>query len=231
MPLRSSTGVVAPVGKSKVVLPAPVRRVGAVRVRAVAEPTTKPRLSNWSLNSWRSKPIVQQPEYPDRKAVEAVNAEISRMPPLIFAGECRTLQARLAKAAVGEAFCITGGDCAESFDAFNANRIRDYYRVMLQMSIIMAFGGGVPVIKVTKLFSPCSAHICLQIRCRPRMPASQQVTEHTLFHAVTLPSHIGPSCPLPKFTCLSQLAHLWLVEIFLHLRVAHMCYFFSCPVV
>lgn len=185
MPLRSSTGVVAPVGKSKVVLPAPVRRVGAVRVRAVAEPTTKPHLSSWSLNSWRSKPIVQQPEYPDRKAVEAVNAEISRMPPLIFAGECRTLQARLAKAAVGEAFCITGGDCAESFDAFNANRIRDYYRVMLQMSIIMAFGGGVPVIKLGRIAGQFA---------KPRSSNMEKIGD------VELPAYRGDIINGPEFT-------------------------------
>ncbi len=152
MSLRSSTGVLAPAGKTRAAVPHSVRRVGAVRVSAIAEPAAKPHLKDWTPTSWRKCPIVQQPTYPDKAAARKVNEEIARMPPLIFAGECRTLQQRLAKASVGDAFLITGGDCAESFDAFSANRLRDYYRVMLQMSVIMAFGGGVPVIKVGMLF-------------------------------------------------------------------------------
>lgn len=73
------------------------------------------------------------------------------MPPLIFAGECRTLQSRLAKAATGEAFVMFGGDCAESFSQFSANGIRDTYRVLLQMSVVLAYGGGVPVVKLGRM--------------------------------------------------------------------------------
>jgi 3-deoxy-7-phosphoheptulonate synthase len=77
--------------------------------------------------------------------------EIRSYPPLIFAGECRNLQERLAKAAVGEAFILQGGDCAEAFTQFSANRIRDTYRVLLQMSVVMMFGGGVPIIKLGRM--------------------------------------------------------------------------------
>ena len=148
MSLRFSSGIAVPVVKARAAVHLSVRRISTVRVSAIAEPTAKPHLKEWTPTSWRKCPIVQQPIYPDAEAAKKVNAEIARMPPLIFAGECRTLQQRLAKASTGGAFLITGGDCAESFEAFSANRLRDYYRVMLQMSVIMAFGGGVPVIKV-----------------------------------------------------------------------------------
>jgi 3-deoxy-D-arabino-heptulosonate 7-phosphate (DAHP) synthase class II len=83
--------------------------------------------------------------------VQDACAEIRSYPPLIFAGECRNLQERLAKAAVGEAFILQGGDCAEAFTQFSANRIRDTYRVLLQMSVVMMFGGGVPIIKLGRM--------------------------------------------------------------------------------
>jgi 3-deoxy-7-phosphoheptulonate synthase len=73
------------------------------------------------------------------------------MPPLVFAGECRNLQAELAKCASGEAFMLQGGDCAESFEQFSANRIRDLFRLLLQMAVVMTFGGGVPVVKIGRL--------------------------------------------------------------------------------
>jgi 3-deoxy-7-phosphoheptulonate synthase len=107
--------------------------------------------SEWGPDSWRSKPAHQQPNYPDRKAVKDACDEIRSYPPLIFAGECRNLQERLAKAAVGEAFILQGGDCAEAFTQFSANRIRDTYRVLLQMSVVMMFGGGVPIIKLGRM--------------------------------------------------------------------------------
>lgn len=95
--------------------------------------------------------LCSQPEYPDKAEVEKACGEIASYPPLIFAGECRNLQERLAKAAVGEAFILQGGDCAEAFTQFSANRIRDTYRVLLQMSVVMMFGGGVPVVKLGRM--------------------------------------------------------------------------------
>jgi len=94
---------------------------------------------------------LQQPEYPSVDEFNKVTAEISRMPPLVFAGECRTLQTRLAQASTGEAFILTGGDCAEAFSQFSANNIRDLYRVLLQMSVVLMFGGGIPVIKLGRI--------------------------------------------------------------------------------
>lgn len=86
-----------------------------------------------------------------QEEVKKACAEIASFPPLVFAGECRTLQARLAKCATGEAFILQGGDCAEAFSQFSANRIRDLFRLILQMSVVMMFGGGVPVVKLGRL--------------------------------------------------------------------------------
>lgn len=124
--------------------------------RAVA---SEPRLavpqngtnSSWTPESWRLRKAHQQPKYPDAAEVQKACSEIKSYPPLIFAGECRNLQERLAKAAVGEAFILQGGDCAEAFTQFSANRIRDTYRVLLQMSVVMMFGGGVPVVKLGRM--------------------------------------------------------------------------------
>jgi len=107
------------------------------------------------------------------------------MPPLIFAGECRTLQSRLAKAAVGEAFVITGGDCAESFSQFSANGIRDLYRVLLQMSVVLAFGGGVPVVKLGRIAGQFA---------KPRSANTETI------NGVTLPAYRGDIINGPEFT-------------------------------
>jgi 3-deoxy-7-phosphoheptulonate synthase len=107
--------------------------------------------SNPSLPNPPSPPLAQQPNYPDPQRVKEACSEISAYPPLIFAGECRTLQDRLARAARGEAFILQGGDCAEAFSQFSANRIRDTYRVLLQMSVVLMFGGGVPVVKLGRM--------------------------------------------------------------------------------
>ena len=88
---------------------------------------------------------------PDQDALQKATAWIARQPPLVFAGECRTLQAHLAKCAAGEAFLLQGGDCAESFKDFSADRIRDTFRVMLQMSVVMTFGGSIPVVKMGRM--------------------------------------------------------------------------------
>eukprot|EP00877_Chromochloris_zofingiensis_P002334 jgi/Chrzof1/12100/Cz06g21110.t1_DHS1 len=110
-----------------------------------------PSLANWGPESWKQYTALQQPEYPDTKEVEKACADIRSYPPLIFAGECRNLQQRLAHAATGEAFILFGGDCAEAFSQFSANRIRDTYRLLLQMSVVMMFGGGVPIVKLGRM--------------------------------------------------------------------------------
>jgi 3-deoxy-7-phosphoheptulonate synthase len=107
--------------------------------------------ARWNPDSWRSKPIVQVPEYPDQHALEATEKQLATFPPLVFAGEARALKRALAKVAAGDAFLLQGGDCAESFVEHNANNIRDFFRVFLQMSVVMTFAGSLPVVKVGRV--------------------------------------------------------------------------------
>jgi 3-deoxy-7-phosphoheptulonate synthase len=107
--------------------------------------------SAWSPSSWRSKPAKQLPAYPDAAALKQVEEILARFPPLVFAGEARNLKAQLAEVSAGRAFLLQGGDCAESFAEFNAPKIRDSFRVILQMAIVMAFSGSIPVVKVGRM--------------------------------------------------------------------------------
>ena len=107
--------------------------------------------NNWSKDSWRNKPVVQVPEYDDQKALEKVEKRLSSYPPLVFAGEARRLKEHLAKVCRGEAFLLQGGDCAESFAEHNPDNIRDTFRVILQIAIVLTFGAGCPVIKVGRI--------------------------------------------------------------------------------
>ena len=109
------------------------------------------KAAKWSRESWRSKPIVQVPEYPDADALAAVEKQLRGFPPLVFAGEARRLKAELAKAAEGRAFLLQGGDCAESFAEFHPDNIRDTFRVLLQMAVVLTYGGTLPIIKVGRL--------------------------------------------------------------------------------
>ncbi|MDD3323912.1 MAG: 3-deoxy-7-phosphoheptulonate synthase class II [Sulfurospirillaceae bacterium] len=106
---------------------------------------------SWTRASWRQKPILQQPTYSDLAELKKVEDELRKYPPLVFAGEVRKLKADLAKVSRGEAFLLQGGDCAESFAEFNANNIRDMFKVMLQMAVVLTFAGGCPVVKVGRL--------------------------------------------------------------------------------
>ncbi|MGB3243125.1 MAG: 3-deoxy-7-phosphoheptulonate synthase class II [Sulfitobacter sp.] len=108
-------------------------------------------MTQWSKSSWRDLPRVQMPDYPDQAALNAVEAELSRYPVLVFAGEAKRLKTQLAAAGRGEAFLLQGGDCAESFDQFSSNAIRDTFKVMLQMAIVLTHGAKVPVIKVGRM--------------------------------------------------------------------------------
>ena len=105
----------------------------------------------WSPQGWRSKPIRQAPVYPDPAALEAVEAKLKTHPPLVFAGEARNLMAGLAQVAEGKAFLLQGGDCAESFAEFHPDNIRDMFRVLLQMAIVLTYAAGVPVVKVGRI--------------------------------------------------------------------------------
>ena len=94
-------------------------------------------LKDWKPDSWQAREALQQPNYDDEAELETVLKEIATRPPLVFAGEARSLQAQLANAAAGNAFVLFGGDCAESFEEFHADYVRDTYRVLLQMSVIL----------------------------------------------------------------------------------------------
>jgi 3-deoxy-7-phosphoheptulonate synthase len=108
-------------------------------------------MSEWQKTDWRAKPRVQMPDYLDTAALNAVEAKLSKYPPLVFAGEARRLRSHLAKASRGEAFLLQGGDCAESFKDFSADAIRDTFKVMLQMAMVLTYGAKVPVIKVGRM--------------------------------------------------------------------------------
>ncbi|EHA8592277.1 putative Phospho-2-dehydro-3-deoxyheptonate aldolase 2, chloroplastic [Cocos nucifera] len=103
--------------------------------------------SNWAKDSWKSKKALQIPTYPNQEELNTVLRNLETYPPLVFAGEARKLEERVAAAAVGRAFLLQGGDCAESFKEFNANNIRDTFRVLLQMGVVLTFGGQMPIIK------------------------------------------------------------------------------------
>lgn len=108
-------------------------------------------MSIWTPSSWREKPILQQPTYPSQEELNKVLDELKNYPPLVFAGEARTLKNHLAKVANGEAFLLQGGDCAESFSEFHATNIRDTFKVLMQMAVVMTYAGGVPVVKVGRM--------------------------------------------------------------------------------
>ena len=108
-------------------------------------------MSEWQKSDWRNKPRVQMPDYTDQDKLHAVEAQLSKYPPLVFAGEARRLKDHLAAAGRGEAFLLQGGDCAEAFDQFSADSIRDTFKVMLQMAVVLTFGAKVPVIKVGRM--------------------------------------------------------------------------------
>jgi 3-deoxy-7-phosphoheptulonate synthase len=105
----------------------------------------------WSPQSWRERPIRQVPEYPDPAALAAVETRLKTHPPLVFAGEARNLTKSLADVAAGKAFLLQGGDCAESFAEFHPDNIRDMFRVLLQMAVILTFGAALPVVKVGRI--------------------------------------------------------------------------------
>jgi 3-deoxy-7-phosphoheptulonate synthase len=106
---------------------------------------------DWSPDSWRAKPIRQMPDYRDPAALAAAEAQLQSYPPLVFAGEARSLKAALGRVAAGEAFLLQGGDCAESFAELHPDTIRDTFRVILQMAVVLAFGAGCPVVKVGRI--------------------------------------------------------------------------------
>ncbi|MFN3767123.1 MAG: class II 3-deoxy-7-phosphoheptulonate synthase [Ectopseudomonas guguanensis] len=130
----------------------------------------------WSPDSWRAKPIQQQPEYPDAAHVARVEQTLAGYPPLVFAGEARELRRQFAEVTQGRAFLLQGGDCAESFAEFSAAKIRDTFKVLLQMAIVMTFAAGCPVVKVGRMAGQFA---------KPRSSGSETID------GVTLPAYRG----------------------------------------
>ena len=131
---------------------------------------------DWKIDSWRKFPIKQVPEYSDMDKVASVEKELSIRPPLVFAEEARRLRKRMADVAEGKAFLLQGGDCAESFAEHNANNIRDSFRVLLQMAVVLTFGSALPVIKIGRLAGQYS---------KPRSSPFEVIND------VSLPSYRG----------------------------------------
>ena len=132
--------------------------------------------AKWTPDSWRAKPILQVPDYPDQAALERVEETLSHYPPLVFAGEARALKESLGEVAEGKAFLLQGGDCAESFAEFNPNNIRDTFRVLLQMAVVLTFGAALPVVKVGRMAGQFA---------KPRSAATETID------GVELPSYRG----------------------------------------
>ena len=131
---------------------------------------------NWKPESWRAKPAKHLPAYPDEAALAAVEARLRSYPPLVFAGEARKLKAELADVCEGRAFLLQGGDCAESFAEFSADNIRDTFRVLLQMAVVLTFAAASPVVKVGRIAGQFA---------KPRSSATETIGD------VTLPSYLG----------------------------------------
>ncbi len=106
---------------------------------------------DWSPSSWRDHPTQQQPAWPDEAALDRVLKQLGTLPPLVFAGEARNLTDELARVVAGEAFLLQAGDCAESFDSFSADSIRDKLKVILQMAVVLTYSSGVPAVKLGRI--------------------------------------------------------------------------------
>ena len=108
-------------------------------------------MKNWKKNSWRKYPVKHIPEYPDKKELDTVLDKIGTFPPLVFAGETRHLKDQLAEVVDGKAFLLQGGDCAESFAEFNPDNIRDTFKLLLQMSLVLTYSASLPVVKLGRI--------------------------------------------------------------------------------
>ena len=133
-------------------------------------------MDSWTPQSWRNKPISQVPAYPDAAKLLAAEKQLASFPPLVFAGEARELKSHLAEVARGEAFLLQGGDCAESFAEHGADHIRDFFRVFLQMAVVLTHGAGKPVLKVGRIAGQFA---------KPRSADTETID------GVTLPSYRG----------------------------------------
>ncbi|KAH8062671.1 3-deoxy-7-phosphoheptulonate synthase [Aureococcus anophagefferens] len=157
--------------------PAPLRM-------SIAQPPGASTTSPWSPSSWRNFEAKQIPTYPDAAKLAAAEKELAGRAPLVFAGEVRTLQEELGRACMGDGFVLFGGDCAESFDEFSVDHVRDTFRVILQMALVMTYGGAQPVIKIGRMAGQFA---------KPRSNPQETID------GVTLPSYQGDNinCETP----------------------------------
>ncbi|NRP10471.1 MULTISPECIES: class II 3-deoxy-7-phosphoheptulonate synthase [unclassified Marinobacterium] len=142
-------------------------------------------MSVWTPNSWRDLPVKQLPTYPDLTALQSIEAELKQQPPLVFAGEIRSLKADLARVSRGEAFLLQGGDCAESFNEFSADKIKDTFKLLMQMAVVLAFAGSCPVVKVGRIAGQFA---------KPRSSDTETIDD------VELPSYRGDNVNSAEFT-------------------------------
>jgi 3-deoxy-7-phosphoheptulonate synthase len=147
--------------------------------------TSTTRAASWTPNTWRDSPIRQQPIYPDAVKLDDMERRLGKYPPLVFAGEARRLKEHLGRVSEGRAFVLQGGDCAESFSDFTANVIRDQFRVLLQMAVVLTFGASLPVVKMGRMAGQFA---------KPRS-ADMEVQGN-----VTLPSYRGDIINGPDFS-------------------------------
>jgi 3-deoxy-7-phosphoheptulonate synthase len=158
---------------------------GAAQRAAPAAQSRTSRAADWSPQSWRQRQIQQMPVYEDQAALNSAEVRLRRFPPLVFAGEARSLTAALARVAQGKAFLLQGGDCAESFNDFTANTIRDMFRVLLQMAVVLQYGSGVPVVKLGRIAGQFA---------KPRSSPTEELG------GVSLPSYRGDNVNGFEFT-------------------------------
>ena len=133
-------------------------------------------MTNWKPNSWRSKPVKHIPDYPNQDKLNSVLKELSNFPPLVFAGESRSLKEHLAQVSQGKAFLLQGGDCAESFAEFHPNNIRDFFKLLLQMSLVLTVSSNLPIVKLGRIAGQFS---------KPRSAPTETL------NGVELPSYLG----------------------------------------
>jgi 3-deoxy-7-phosphoheptulonate synthase len=142
-------------------------------------------MNNWNPNSWRDFPIVQQPEYPDQAQLKQIEKQLNSAPPLVFAEETRSLYKSLADVCEGKAFLLQGGDCAESFSDFSAANIRDTFKTLLQMAVVLTYGGKCPVVKIARMAGQYA---------KPRS------SDYETVNGVSLPSYRGDIVNSFEFT-------------------------------
>jgi len=173
----------------------PVRRGSLTMSRStkcvmeVPQKATDVKRGEWSPSSWTKYEAKQQPNWPSKEHLETVLEEIERYPPLVFAGEARNLRSKLAQVAMGDGFVLQGGDCAESFAEFKADNIRDTFRVILQMSAVLMYGAGVPVVKIGRMAGQFA---------KPRS------TDTETIDGVELPSYRGDNVNGDAFTAAAR---------------------------